>query len=100
MLTVDVRKFVVPESGKLFERTYQKCIVVIYYVPCLHVYMFHDICFFCLENWFSVDEKEPIAFVKIEIIEGADMQPSDLNGLLFVLRVIFNLFGNSVRFSM
>uniref|UniRef100_A0A7N0TJF8 C2 domain-containing protein n=2 Tax=Kalanchoe fedtschenkoi TaxID=63787 RepID=A0A7N0TJF8_KALFE len=32
-------------------------------------------------NWFTVDEKEPIAIVKIEVIEGAEMQPSDLNGL-------------------
>ncbi|CAM8999377.1 unnamed protein product [Rhodiola kirilowii] len=47
MLTVDVEKFVAPES----------------------------------ENWFTVDEKEPVAIVKIEVIEGAEMQPSDLNGL-------------------
>lgn len=33
------------------------------------------------ETWFTVDEKLPIAFVKLEIVEAADMQPSDLNGL-------------------
>ncbi|XP_072958689.1 C2 domain-containing protein At1g53590-like isoform X1 [Typha angustifolia] len=33
------------------------------------------------EDWFSVDEKPPIAYVKLEIIEGADLKPSDLNGL-------------------
>ncbi|GAB4849268.1 hypothetical protein Ancab_004072 [Ancistrocladus abbreviatus] len=33
------------------------------------------------EPWFSVDVKEPIAYAKVEVIEGADMKPSDLNGL-------------------
>ncbi|XP_024028247.1 C2 domain-containing protein At1g53590 isoform X2 [Morus notabilis] len=33
------------------------------------------------ENWFSVDEKEPVAYAKIEVIEASDMKPSDLNGL-------------------
>ncbi|XVE52975.1 hypothetical protein DITRI_Ditri02bG0167600 [Diplodiscus trichospermus] len=33
------------------------------------------------ENWFSVDEKQPLAHAKVEIIEGSDMKPSDLNGL-------------------
>ncbi|KAB2043748.1 hypothetical protein ES319_D01G040200v1 [Gossypium barbadense] len=33
------------------------------------------------ENWFSVDEKQPIAHAKVEVIEGSDMKPSDLNGL-------------------
>nr|XP_027190500.1 C2 domain-containing protein At1g53590 isoform X3 [Cicer arietinum] len=33
------------------------------------------------EPWFHVDEKEPVAYVKIEIVEAADMKPSDLNGL-------------------
>lgn len=32
------------------------------------------------EPWFHVDEKEPVAYVKIEIVEAADMKPSDLNG--------------------
>ncbi|CAL1386216.1 unnamed protein product [Linum trigynum] len=33
------------------------------------------------ETWFSVDEKKPIAFAKVEVIEASDMKPSDLNGL-------------------
>ncbi|CAN6453046.1 unnamed protein product [Victoria cruziana] len=32
-------------------------------------------------DWFSVDEKRPIAYAKVEIIEAADMKPSDPNGL-------------------
>ncbi|XP_022733987.1 C2 domain-containing protein At1g53590-like isoform X4 [Durio zibethinus] len=33
------------------------------------------------ESWFSVDEKQPLAHAKVEIIEASDMKPSDLNGL-------------------
>ncbi|KAJ3692277.1 hypothetical protein LUZ60_012627 [Juncus effusus] len=33
------------------------------------------------ERWFNIDEKPPVALVKLEILGGADMQPSDLNGL-------------------
>lgn len=33
------------------------------------------------DNWFTVDEKPPIAHAKVEILEGADMKPSDPNGL-------------------
>ncbi|GLT33950.1 hypothetical protein SLA2020_085020 [Shorea laevis] len=33
------------------------------------------------ENWFSVDEKEPIAYAKVEVVEASDVKPSDLNGL-------------------
>ncbi|KAG5545970.1 hypothetical protein RHGRI_018215 [Rhododendron griersonianum] len=33
------------------------------------------------ESWFSVDEKEPVAYAFVEVIEAADMKPSDLNGL-------------------
>ncbi|XP_050218084.1 C2 domain-containing protein At1g53590-like isoform X2 [Mercurialis annua] len=33
------------------------------------------------ERWFSVDEKEPVAFIKVEVVEATDMKPSDLNGL-------------------
>ncbi|XP_022940871.1 C2 domain-containing protein At1g53590-like isoform X1 [Cucurbita moschata] len=33
------------------------------------------------ETWFSVNVKEPVAHIVVEIIEGADMKPSDLNGL-------------------
>ncbi|XP_050368771.1 C2 domain-containing protein At1g53590-like isoform X2 [Argentina anserina] len=32
------------------------------------------------ENWFSVDEKEPVAHLKVEIIEASEMKASDLNG--------------------
>ncbi|CAI9088920.1 OLC1v1023380C2 [Oldenlandia corymbosa var. corymbosa] len=33
------------------------------------------------EAWFSIDEKEPVAHAIVEVIEGAEMNPSDLNGL-------------------
>ncbi|KAK4487204.1 hypothetical protein RD792_006524 [Penstemon davidsonii] len=33
------------------------------------------------ENWFSVDAKEPIAHATVEVLEAAEMNPSDLNGL-------------------
>ncbi|KAL1538384.1 acetolactate synthase [Salvia divinorum] len=33
------------------------------------------------ENWFSVDAKEPVAFVTVAILEATKMNPSDLNGL-------------------
>ncbi|KAK4438984.1 C2 domain-containing protein [Sesamum alatum] len=33
------------------------------------------------ENWFSVDAKEPVAHAIVEVLEAADMKPSDLNGL-------------------
>lgn len=33
-----------------------------------------------LEDWFSVDEKEPIALARVEVLEASDMKPSDLNG--------------------
>lgn len=33
-----------------------------------------------IEPWFKVDEKEPVAYAKIEIVEAAEMKPSDLNG--------------------
>lgn len=32
------------------------------------------------ENWFSVDEKEPVAHVLVEVVEASDVKPSDLNG--------------------
>ncbi|GJN38266.1 hypothetical protein PR202_gb27293 [Eleusine coracana subsp. coracana] len=32
-------------------------------------------------NWFSIEERPPIAIVKLEILEGNDMKPSDINGL-------------------
>ncbi|PIN05913.1 hypothetical protein CDL12_21542 [Handroanthus impetiginosus] len=33
------------------------------------------------ENWFTVDAKEPIAYAIVEVLEAAQMKPSDLNGL-------------------
>lgn len=33
------------------------------------------------ESWFSVDEKDPVAYAKIVVVEASDMKPSDLNGL-------------------
>ncbi|KDP36209.1 hypothetical protein JCGZ_09962 [Jatropha curcas] len=33
------------------------------------------------ESWFSVDEKEPIAYAIVEVVEASDVKPSDLNGL-------------------
>ncbi|KAJ8616670.1 hypothetical protein MRB53_036042 [Persea americana] len=32
------------------------------------------------ESWFTMDEKTPVAFAKVEIVEAADFKPSDLNG--------------------
>lgn len=32
------------------------------------------------ENWFTVDAKEPIAHVLVEVVEASDMKPSDMNG--------------------
>ncbi|XP_010462258.1 PREDICTED: C2 domain-containing protein At1g53590 [Camelina sativa] len=32
------------------------------------------------ENWFFVDEKEPVAHVLVEVFEASDVKPSDLNG--------------------
>ncbi|RZB82930.1 C2 domain-containing protein At1g53590-like isoform X1 [Glycine soja] len=33
------------------------------------------------ESWFKVNEKEPVAYAKVEVIEASEMKPSDLNGL-------------------
>uniref|UniRef100_A0A0D3ADM8 C2 domain-containing protein n=1 Tax=Brassica oleracea var. oleracea TaxID=109376 RepID=A0A0D3ADM8_BRAOL len=33
------------------------------------------------ENWFFVDEKEPVAHALVEVVEASDVNPSDLNGL-------------------
>ncbi|XP_020251921.1 C2 domain-containing protein At1g53590-like isoform X2 [Asparagus officinalis] len=33
------------------------------------------------EKWYTMDEKAPIAHAKVEIIEAADLKPSDMNGL-------------------
>lgn len=34
------------------------------------------------DDWFTVDEKDPIAYAKVEIVEAADIKPSDPNGWL------------------
>lgn len=39
-------------------------------------------------DWFTVNEKPPIAYVQLEIIEGANMKPSDLNGKFIQLLVV------------
>ncbi|RDX66676.1 C2 domain-containing protein, partial [Mucuna pruriens] len=31
------------------------------------------------ESWFKVDEKDPVAYAKVEVIEASEMKPSDLN---------------------
>ncbi|KAK1416686.1 hypothetical protein QVD17_25801 [Tagetes erecta] len=33
------------------------------------------------ETWFSVDAKEPVGYTLVEVVEGSDMKPSDMNGL-------------------
>jgi len=33
-----------------------------------------------IESWFKVNEKEPVAYAKVEVIEASEMKPSDLNG--------------------
>ncbi|KAL5997542.1 hypothetical protein ACLOJK_008472 [Asimina triloba] len=33
------------------------------------------------ETWFSMHEKHPIAYARVEILEAAEMKPSDMNGL-------------------
>lgn len=40
------------------------------------------------ENWFSVNVKEPIGFVVVEVVEGSDMKPSDLNGSSEIFPII------------
>ena len=44
------------------------------------------------ENWFSVDEKEPIDYALVKIIEAADMKPSDLNGWFKIHYLTFTLY--------
>ena len=31
-------------------------------------------------NWFDIKERPPVAYVKLEILEGIDMKPADING--------------------
>lgn len=33
------------------------------------------------ESWFSMDAKDPVGYALVEIVEGSDMKPSDMNGL-------------------
>ncbi|GJV43119.1 C2 domain-containing protein-like protein [Tanacetum coccineum] len=33
------------------------------------------------ETWFSMDAKDPVGYALVEIVEGSDMKPSDMNGL-------------------
>lgn len=37
-----------------------------------------------VEPWFSVNEKEPLAYAHVEVVEASDMKPSDLNGYFFI----------------
>lgn len=39
------------------------------------------------ESWFSVNEKVPIAYAKVEVVEASDMKPSDLNGQFHLARI-------------
>ncbi|KAI3938033.1 hypothetical protein MKW98_018589, partial [Papaver atlanticum] len=32
-------------------------------------------------DWFSVDERDPVAYAELQIIEAAEIKPSDMNGL-------------------
>lgn len=50
----------------------------------------HDLIF--PENWFSVNVKEPVAYVIVEVVEGADMKPSDLNGSSNILPLMYYSF--------
>lgn len=49
-----------------------------------------------LESWFTIDEKHPIAFAKVEIIEATEVKPSDSNGrsryVCWPLKRMFILF--------
>lgn len=38
-----------------------------------------------VEPWFEMNEKPPIAFIKVEIIEGANMKPADMNGQFYIV---------------
>ena len=42
-----------------------------------------------IEPWFSVDEKEPVAYAKVEVVEASDVKPSDLNGRSFACEEFF-----------
>lgn len=42
------------------------------------------------ENWFFVDEKEPVAHALVEVVEASDVKPSDLNGWSENHQVLFS----------
>lgn len=47
-------------------------------------------CYFKISGgWFTVDEKRPVAFVKLELMEAADMKPSDPNGILVFMKFVY-----------
>ena len=48
--------------------------------------------YYVVDNWFTVDEKPPIAHAKVEIMEGADMKPSDPNGMFSTPRLTQHFF--------
>lgn len=97
MLVVDMEKFVSPESG-IYCSNYLASIFYFCFLISLHVTFLSILlhlkspvylkppltCTFCLcwppENWFFVDEKEPVAHVLVEVFEASDVKPSDLNG--------------------
>lgn len=35
-----------------------------------------------------MDEKEPVAFAQVVVIEASDMKPSDLNGYPFIYEIL------------
>jgi hypothetical protein len=62
-------KLIVPFSVMV---NFQSLSVIFYIVP-MSLYSTEN-------NWFSIEERPPIAYVKLEILEGTDMKPSDING--------------------
>lgn len=95
MLVVDMEKFVSPQSGgKLLQELFR---IHDFYLVLLYIGSSnfsrslkpsfnspYDYIFFCLclfsENWFFIDEKEPVAHALVEVVEASDVKPSDLNG--------------------
>ena len=72
MLVVDVEKFVSPEAGITLENS-----VLTRIMAGLNLIRY----FFAIsESWFSMDAKDPVGYALVEIVEGSDMKPSDMNG--------------------
>lgn len=44
------------------------------------------------ESWFTMDEKHPIAFAKVEIIEAFDIKPGDLSGKFRYVSLVICFF--------